>query len=130
MRYGRTHDILTSSMFPKMKKKKIRDINHEIDNPSIFYKQFRKSMGFNNSLYRVQGINYNNHRKHGGHDMSDLLYYHAKYGNDGVKAFLGHTFEDMWSDYMLKYFGSFTRNVVEDGILEFSRKKYKTRRHF
>lgn len=118
-------------MFPNMKKKKIRAINQEIDNPSIFYKQFKKSMGMNNNKsYRIPGINYNNHRKKGGHDISDLLYYTSKYGSDGVKAFFAHTTGDMFSDFLVEHYGSFTRNVIEDGLIEFSRKKYRKTRNF
>jgi hypothetical protein len=117
-------------MFPKIKKKRIREINQEIDNPSIFYKQFKKSIGFNNNLYRIPGINYNNHRKRGGHDMTDLAYYSSKYGRDGVNAWFAHTFEDMFSDFITKNYGSFARNILEDSILEFSRKKYQKTRNF
>lgn len=128
MRYGRTHDILTSSMLPKMKKKRIREINHEIDNPSPVYKQFKKS--FNGARLRMPGINYNNHRKEGGHDLTDLPYYASKYGSDGVNAWFAHTFEDMFSDFITKNYGSFARNILEDSILEFSRKKYRKTRNF
>lgn len=126
MRYGRTHDILTSYMFPKMKKKRIREINHEIDNPSPFYQQFKKSFGGTKKI-RMAGINYNNHRKDGGHDLTDLPYYASKYGKDGINAWFAHSFEDMFSDYLTRNYGSFARNILEDGILEFSRKKYRKR---
>jgi hypothetical protein len=117
-------------MFPKMKKKKIRTINQEIDNPSIFYKQYKKSLGNSSSSYRIPGINYNNHRKSGGHDLTDLAYYGAKYGTEGVNAWFAHTFEDMFSDFVVRNYGSFARNIFEDGILEFSRRKYQKRSRF
>ena len=128
MRYGRTHDILTSNMFPNMKKKKIRAINHDIDNPSVFYKQFKKSMI--SKPIKLPGINYDNHRKYGGHDLTDLPYYASKYGSEGVNAWFAHTFEDMFSDFITKNYGSFARNILEDSILEFSRKKYRKTRNF
>jgi hypothetical protein len=120
-------------MFPKIKKKRIREINQEIDNPSIFYKQFKKSLGNSTTTTyssRIPGINYNNHRKSGGHDMTDLVYYSSKYGRDGVNAWFAHTFEDMFSDFITRNYGSFARNILEDSILEFSRKKYHQRSRF
>lgn len=124
MRFGRTHDILTSYSMPKTKKKIIRKINHEIDNPNPFYKKFKKSTGLKTELFRLPGINYNNHRK-AGHDWTDAIYFTAKYGQEGFEAWMNHQAQDMFSDMMLKQYGSFARNIFEDSILEFSKAKYR-----
>lgn len=127
MRYGRTHDILTGYTMPHTKKKIIRKINQEIDNPSPFYKNFKKNLGIKMDM---PGMTYYNHRKKGGHDMSDGIYFAAKYGQQGFEAWLNHQAQDMFSDFMTKNYGSFVRNVVEDSILEFSRPKYRKPRYF
>jgi len=126
MRFGRTHDILTGYSMPNTKKKRIRQINREIDNPSPFYKQYRRRTGVNNNnMLKIPGINYHNHRKKGGHDFSDGIYITAKYGQEGFNIWMNHLAQDMMSDYTLKNFGSFTRNIIEDSIQEFSRPKYR-----
>ena len=126
MRFGRTHDILTGYSMPRTKKKLIRAINHEIDNPSPFYKQFRRRTGLNaNNSMKVPGLTYYSHRRKGGHDMSDGIYFAAKYGQEGFNIWMNHQAQDMFSDMMTRNFGSFTRNIIEDSIQEFSRPKYR-----
>jgi hypothetical protein len=130
MRSGRTHDILTGYTMPRTKKKLIRKINQEIDNPSPFYKQFKKHLGLNSPKFEIPGLTYYNHRKKAGHDMTDGIYYMAKYGQEGFNAWLNHQAQDMISDFMVKNYGSFARNIFEDSILEFSRPKYRKSRYF
>ena len=126
MRFGRTHDILTGYSMPNTKKKLIRTINHEIDNPSPFYKQFRRRTGLNNNnMMKVPGLTYYSHRRKGGHDFSDGIYFAAKYGQEGFNIWMNHQAQDMFSDMMTRNFGSFTRNLIEDSIQEYSRPKYR-----
>ena len=128
MRFGRTHDILTGYSMPNTKKKRIREINHEIDNPSPFYRQFRKRTGLNNNTTtKIPGLTYYNHRRKGGHDISDGIYFSAKYGQEGFNIWMNHVAQDMMSDMITKRYGSFTRNLIEDSIQEFSRPKYRQR---
>lgn len=130
MRFGRTHDILTSYSMPNTKKKRIREINHEIDNPSPFYKHFKKRMGLDSEKLRMPGLTYYPHRKRGGHDWSDAIYLTAKYGQEGFEAYLNHTTWDMISDSWVKNYGSWSRNMVEDTLQEFSRPKYRQPKYF
>ena len=113
---------------PNTKKKRIREINHEIDNPSPFYRQFRKRTGLNNNTTtKIPGLTYYNHRRKGGHDISDGIYFSAKYGQEGFNIWMNHVAQDMMSDMITKRYGSFTRNLIEDSIQEFSRPKYRQR---
>ena len=131
MRFGHTHDILTGYAMPNTKKKRIREINHEIDSPSPGYREFKKRLGLNNSTYnRFPGINYKNHRSKGGHDFSDAIYLTAKYGQEGFEAYLNHLGWDMISDSWVKNYGSWSRNMAEDTFLELSRPKYRKPRYF
>ena len=131
MRFGHTHDVLTGYAMPNVKKKRIREINHEIDNPNPYYKQFRKRLGLNDNPYvKVPGLKYYSHRRKGGHDFSDGIYFAAKYGQEGFNIWLNHQAQDMFSDLLTKNYGSFTRNIIEDSIQEFSRPKYRKSRYF
>lgn len=127
MRNGRTHDIMTSYAMPNTKKKLIRKINREIDSPGIFYKTFKKKMGLTSPKYRIPGITYYGHRQKAGHDFTDMIYFGAKYGQEGINAWMNHQAQDMISDFIVKRHGSFARNILEDSFLEFSRPKYRKR---
>lgn len=128
MRFGYTHDIMSSYIMPTTKKKLLRKINHEIDNPSPLYRMYKKYITKNRRLTPIPGMNMVHHREKGGHHMEDAFYFSARYGRDGLMAWMNHMAQDRLSDMLLKNYGSFTRNIIEDGILEFSRPKYRKNR--
>lgn len=124
MRFGRTHDILGYASLPKYKKKIIRQVNREIDNPSPFMKQYRKRLGFNKlSSNRIPGMIYYPHRRMGGHDFIDGVYFYNKYGQAGFDAWLNHTGWDMFRDNWVKSYGSDGMNFMEDAIVAQNRRK-------
>lgn len=125
MLFGRTHDVLTSYTMPYTKKKKIRQINRDIDSPSPIYKKFKKMTGLRGKAYEIPGLTYYNHRQNGGHDMTDAIYYTSKYGQEGFNVWLNHIAGDMLRDYWVKNYGSYFANIAEATFLEFSRPKYR-----
>ena len=58
------------------------------------------------------------------------VYLTFKYGQEGFEAWLNHEAQDMFSDFITTNVGSFTRNLLEDSILEFSRLKYRKNKYF
>ena len=83
-------------------------------------------MGFDKTdIYHLPGIHYYPHRRKGGHDFTDAIYFTAKYGQTGFEAWLNHQAQDMLSDFITQRYGSFARNILEDSIMEFSRPKYR-----
>jgi hypothetical protein len=130
MRFGYTHDVMSSYMMPNTKKKRLRQINREIDNPSPIYRMYKKYLYRNRKLSPIPGMNMDNHRKKGGHNMEDGFYFYLKYGHEGFQAWMNHMIQDRISDSLLKNYGSYTRNIIEDSILEFSRPKYRKAKKF
>jgi|SRR5215211_221207 len=128
MRFGYTHDVMSSYTMPNMKKKRLRQINHEIDNGSPMYRLYKKYVFKNRKLSPVFGLNVKNHRQKGGHNMEDGVYFLTKYGHEGFMTWMNHMAQDRLSDMLLQNYGSFARNIIEDSILEFSRPKYRKRR--
>lgn len=124
MRTGRAHHILTYSALPKTKKKLIRQIHHEIDNPNPFIKKFHKLMGKNNNYFNLPFLNYYPHRKEGGHNFLDGLYFASKYGQEGFNIWMNHQAQDMVRDLTNKATGSsFAANIIEDILIEANRKR-------
>jgi len=113
---------------PNTKKKLLRQINREIDNPSPIYRMYKKYVFKNRNLRPIPGLNVKNHRQKGGHSMEDGLYFLTKYGHEGFLAWMNHMLQDQMSDNLLRNYGSFTRNIIEDSIQEFSRPKYRKNR--
>lgn len=126
MRNGQTHNVLTYHSMPRTKKKLIRKVNYEIDNPSPFYKQFKRRLGLNQTgFFDVPYLHYYPHRRRGGHDFTDAIYFASKYGQEGFEVWLNHTAQDMMSDTLVQNHGSFIRNIIEDTISEYNRPKYR-----
>ena len=58
------------------------------------------------------------------------VYLTSKYDQEGFETWLNHEAQDMFSDFITTNVGSFTRNLLEDSILEFSRLKYRKNKYF
>lgn len=127
MRYGSTHDTLTKRHYPHLKRKKIREINRDIDSPSPLLKKFRNSFPIitsHSQFGRIPGINYRGHRKY-GHNVGDLAYLMYKHGPDALKVWSDHMMQDMLRDSITRHYGSYAANIFEDTLVELNRPKYR-----
>lgn len=125
MRFGSTHDSLTKRRYPHLKRKKIREINHDIDNPSKAYTKMMKSLGLGNqnNFGRLPNMNYVGHRNMGGHKIEDLPYLVAKHGPEAIDVWGDHMAWDILKDTITKTHGRFIGNLFEDILIELNSRK-------
>lgn len=129
MKNHKSHEFITSVLFPSINSQVVNKVDAAIDNPTFadnWFAEMNKQL-FGNS-FQIPGMFRGGHRTV-NHDMlSAMLKGFEVGGSEGMYAAMSHLLADTAKDNLNRQFGMYGGDMIENAML-FLRQQNKTRRH-